>query len=43
QIRWVVERTPSLCRISLVGNSLGGLYVRYAVKLLYRADGGGAA
>lgn len=26
-----------------MGNSLGGLYVRYAVKILYRADGGGRA
>ncbi|CAN0476890.1 unnamed protein product, partial [Laminaria digitata] len=43
QVRGVVERTPSLSRISLVGNSLGGLYVRYAVKLLYRAGGAAAA
>ncbi|CAM9681198.1 unnamed protein product [Ectocarpus fasciculatus] len=48
EIREVVKSTPSLSRISLVGNSLGGLYVRYAAKLLYRdettggADGGGA-
>lgn len=38
----MVASTPSLSRISLVGNSLGGLYVRYAVKLLYHAGGVGA-
>ena len=32
---------PSLRRISLVGHSLGGLYLRYAAKLLYN-DGGDA-
>ncbi|CAM9730965.1 unnamed protein product, partial [Ascophyllum nodosum] len=35
EIRQVVKSNPSLTRISLVGNSLGGLYVRYAAKLLY--------
>lgn len=39
----MVESTPSLSRISFVGNSLGGLYVRYAAKLLYREDGGGGS
>lgn len=35
-----MRSTPSLRSISLVGNSLGGLYARYAAKLLYReADG----
>lgn len=38
QILEVVQSTPSLSRISLVGNSLGGLYVRYAAKLLYRDE-----
>lgn len=36
----MVEATPSLSRISLVGNSLGGLYVRYAARVLYRDDEG---
>lgn len=35
QILELVGSRPSLSRISLVGNSLGGLYVRYAAKLLY--------
>ena len=39
QIRQVVKSNPSLTRISLVGNSLGGLYVRYAAKLLYHVHG----
>ncbi|CAB1120484.1 unnamed protein product [Ectocarpus sp. CCAP 1310/34] len=38
EIREVVQSTPSLSRISLVGNSLGGLYARYAAKLLYRDE-----
>lgn len=41
QILEVVQSTPSLSRISLVGNSLGGLYVRYAAKLLYRDETAG--
>lgn len=36
QVEGVVKSHPSLTRISLVGNSLGGLYVRYAAKILYR-------
>ncbi|CAM9575750.1 unnamed protein product [Scytosiphon promiscuus] len=40
EIEELVRSTPSLSRISLVGNSLGGLYVRYAAKLLYRAGDG---
>ncbi len=43
QILEVVSSRPSLSRISLVGNSLGGLYMRYAAKLLYRDDGGARA
>lgn len=35
----MVDSTPSLSRISLVGNSLGGLYARYAAKVLYREEG----
>lgn len=47
QILELVGSKPSLSRISLVGNSLGGLYVRYAAKLLYSngdagRPGGGA-
>lgn len=34
----MVKSHPSLTRISLVGNSLGGLYVRYAAKLLYSGE-----
>jgi len=30
-----VEKVPSLERISFVAHSLGGLFVRYAVALLY--------
>lgn len=44
QILELVGSKPSLSRISLIGNSLGGLYVRYAAKLLYSNgdDAGGA-
>ena len=35
EILETVERTPSLTHISLLGNSLGGLYSRYAAALLY--------
>ena len=38
----LVENSPSLTHISLVGNSLGGLYSRYAAALLYTRQGGGA-
>lgn len=34
-IRRVVSEHPSLSRISLVGFSLGGLYIRYAAGVLY--------
>lgn len=34
-IRMMVRRHPSLRRISLVGFSLGGLYMRYAAALLF--------
>lgn len=40
QVLEVVASTPSLRSISLVGNSLGGLYARYATKLLYREEEG---
>lgn len=35
EILKVVEACPSLTSISFVGNSLGGLYARYAAALLY--------
>ena len=35
EIRAVAARNPSLRSISLVGNSLGGLYVRHAAALLH--------
>ena len=37
QVREVVGQNPSLKRISIVGNSLGGLYARYAISMLYEA------
>lgn len=39
-IREVVAKYPGLKRISLVGFSLGGLYVRYAIALLYDVESG---
>ena len=41
EILELVEKSPSLTHISLVGNSLGGLYSRYAAALLYTPFGGG--
>ncbi|GAB5373492.1 hypothetical protein AAMO2058_001756500 [Amorphochlora amoebiformis] len=35
EIKTLVASYPSLTRISLVGNSLGGIYCRYAMGLLY--------
>ena len=35
QIKRLVSANPFLRDISIVGNSLGGLYARYAVSLLY--------
>ena len=40
EIREVIARHPQLERISLVGNSLGGIYCRYAAALLYSDDDG---
>eukprot|EP00960_Hanusia_phi_P042004 755259-Hanusia_phi.AAC.4 len=37
----LVEGTPSLQRISFVGNSLGGLYSRYAIAVLHQEGRGG--
>ncbi|GAQ88580.1 hypothetical protein KFL_004410080 [Klebsormidium nitens] len=39
----VVKRTPSLRRISFVAHSLGGLFVRYCLALLYRPGKEGSA
>ncbi|CEM16399.1 unnamed protein product [Vitrella brassicaformis CCMP3155] len=35
EIRQVIQQHPSLKYISVLGNSLGGLYLRYALALLY--------
>ncbi|CAM9376067.1 unnamed protein product [Choristocarpus tenellus] len=40
EIEGVIKANPSLAWISVVGNSLGGLYSRYAVKLLFRREQG---
>jgi len=40
EIRAVVEAHPTLRRISLVGNSLGGIYARYVAALLYEGEEG---
>jgi predicted alpha/beta-fold hydrolase len=34
------EQFPSLSKVSFVGNSLGGLYCRYAIKELYDKESG---
>lgn len=39
EIRLLVAQQPSLTHLTLVGNSLGGLYARYAAALLYSEDG----
>jgi len=38
QIDQIVEKVPSLKRISFVAHSLGGLFVRYAVAMLYTTN-----
>lgn len=40
EVRRLVDRHPSLSSLVLVGNSLGGLYVRYAAGQLFE-DGNG--
>ena len=35
QIEQIVEKVPSLKRISFVAHSLGGLFARYAVAMMY--------
>jgi hypothetical protein len=35
EIREVVAAHPTLARLSLIGNSLGGIYARYAAALLF--------
>ena len=39
EIRQITDRHPSLEKLSLVGNSLGGLYVRYAATALMDSSG----
>lgn len=43
EIRQLRRVAPQLSHISLVGNSLGGLYCRYAAALLFDADSGTVA
>lgn len=43
ELRSVVEAHPSVTHLSLVGNSLGGLYGRYLAHLLYDARDGKVA
>eukprot|EP00611_Tribonema_gayanum_P024545 TRINITY_DN5450_c0_g1_i1.p1 TRINITY_DN5450_c0_g1~~TRINITY_DN5450_c0_g1_i1.p1 ORF type:complete len:447 (-),score=156.28 TRINITY_DN5450_c0_g1_i1:66-1373(-) len=43
EIRDAIARNPGLTHISVVGNSLGGLYSRYAVKELHTPDEPGGA
>ena len=38
EVRAVTSSYPQLRRISFVGNSLGGLYARYAVRVLFNPD-----
>jgi hypothetical protein len=35
QVQQIVEKVPSLKRISFVAHSLGGLFARYAVAMMY--------
>ncbi|PFH37320.1 serine esterase (DUF676) protein [Besnoitia besnoiti] len=42
EVRQEIARYPSLRYISLIGFSLGGLYMRYAVRLLYSPATGSA-
>jgi predicted esterase YcpF (UPF0227 family) len=42
EVRAVVAANPSLVYISLVGNSLGGIYARYAAALMFVAAADGA-
>ncbi|KAG5187849.1 putative serine esterase-domain-containing protein [Tribonema minus] len=43
EIRDAIARNPGLTHISVVGNSLGGLYSRYAVRELHTPDEPGGA
>lgn len=40
EIGFIVKRTPSLRRISFLGHSLGGLFARYAIAMLYESSAG---
>jgi triacylglycerol esterase/lipase EstA (alpha/beta hydrolase family) len=35
EIKMAISRSPKLQRISFIGNSMGGLYARYAIMILY--------
>ncbi|CAE8581264.1 unnamed protein product, partial [Polarella glacialis] len=41
EIRAVAAQHPTVCELSLVGNSLGGLYARFAAGELWAASGDG--
>jgi hypothetical protein len=43
EVRQYVEKHQGIQEISFVGNSLGGLYARYALSLLYNASDGTVA
>eukprot|EP00252_Welwitschia_mirabilis_P026288 TRINITY_DN8553_c0_g1_i2.p1 TRINITY_DN8553_c0_g1~~TRINITY_DN8553_c0_g1_i2.p1 ORF type:complete len:378 (+),score=75.43 TRINITY_DN8553_c0_g1_i2:187-1320(+) len=38
EVRKVIAKTPSLRKISFVAHSLGGLFARYAIAILYREN-----
>ncbi|KAG6557738.1 hypothetical protein Mapa_000504 [Marchantia paleacea] len=40
EVGFVVKRTPSLKKISFLGHSLGGLFARYAISVLYKSPSG---
>ncbi|KAL2621442.1 hypothetical protein R1flu_001647 [Riccia fluitans] len=40
EVGFVVKRTPSLKKISFLGHSLGGLFARYAIAVLYKSPSG---
>lgn len=40
EVHQIKKQHPDLARVSFVGNSLGGLYVRYAISLLHNQTEG---
>lgn len=38
EVQQVIQKTPSLKRISFLAHSLGGLFARYAIAVLYREN-----